>query len=564
MEDIINFKNAELPDWPEKLNITEIHREFGSPCWIVSEEQLIKNLRLFTLFTGSAARVLFPVKTNPSFSVLQVLFRNGAGADCANQSEVDLALYAGADIKNISYNSPHQDVNLCYHLIIAGATVVMDDPDAIFELQDRLYDHSFSGKLFLRINPGKQIDYTIKNDNQELMSHAHTSSKFGIPAEELTAIASKIKIPVSGLHIHVGTQMDNLESFRLAILELNALVPEVNSFGHHISGINLGGGLGIPFEPEDLFPSIETWSEVLSPLKVHNLNYFVEPGHALSGNAVSLLTEVMTIKNSRGKKWVIVDVGTDQLAKVTLLRWPHRILKANGSVIQKGKDAIAGPLCFAGDTLLHDADSSEITKGDPLLITEAGAYTYSLSNRFNGRLAPAWVLFKSNGVCIKTMDQEDRYDNPQITDYRWNDYPDYETPEKIDLTECDKLSSEYLRKGANQDIFTFTDIRRLSYNTFEFEFSANSKVDFISMPFAIRIFGDAVIIAILRRDGHAQKETSVWGRKLILSSFEILPASKPVKFIVSLSEVLNERSKTVLARFETTCGRFNGTVIAKY
>ncbi|MBK7883046.1 MAG: hypothetical protein IPJ81_03940 [Chitinophagaceae bacterium] len=413
-------KFAALETWSEKLNIRELYKKHASPCWIVSKEQLTQNVLDFALFTENTNHILFPVKTNPSLLILELLAELGVGADCASRQEIDLALLAGIPYKNISYNCPVQDVNLCESLLIKGATVIMDDPTAILKLQSNLQGKVFHGKLLLRINPTAKIEYSQTNDNQELMSHAVISSKFGIPSEDLPALVKKLTIPVSGLHVHVGTQMDNLSSFHNAMIEMHCLANQLITEGHPVFDINIGGGLGIPFLEGDKFPSLKYWVNEISSIKQDSFKYYVEPGHALCGNAVSLLAAVEAIKYSRNKRWIILNVGTDQLAKVTLLHWPHRILGPEGNSLNKeGNDAIAGPLCFAGDTLVDNINAGDIELGDPLLITHAGAYTFSLSNRFCGRLAPAWILIDENGN-KKLMNNEGRYDNPYLTNYFWN------------------------------------------------------------------------------------------------------------------------------------------------
>ena len=294
-------EKAQLAGWPQKINIPEIRERFGSPAWIVSEQQLSENVAGFAAFTEANSRICYPVKTNPSLTVLQLLAKLGTGADCASQLEINLALFAGIKMENISYNSPAQDIGICKSLLQAGATVVMDDPDAIAELQEVIPVSGLTGKLYLRINLPDSVGYSNINDNQELMAHGHKSSKFGIPAEELEAVFQQLTIPVSGLHVHVGTQMDNMQSFESAIQNLNSLAREWNSKGQKISGINVGGGLGIPFAHVQEFPSLEYWSRSMAALKDPGFSYSVEPGHALVGNAVALLTSVLTVKNSRGK-----------------------------------------------------------------------------------------------------------------------------------------------------------------------------------------------------------------------------------------------------------------------
>ncbi|MFW5725495.1 MAG: diaminopimelate decarboxylase family protein [Bacteroidota bacterium] len=559
-------KTATLETWSSQLNIRELYVQYGTPSWIVSAGQLRRNTFAFSRFTGSPGHILFPIKTNPSLTVLEQLARLGVGADCANKHEIDLAAFAGMPWEKISYNCPVQDVCLSVNLLNKGAIVVMDDPLAIAELQRRMKGRHFPGKLWLRVNPGTGINYTNKNDNQELMSHAASSSKFGIPAEEMVDLVKELNFPVSGLHVHVGTQMDNLESFRNSMHQMVALANQLKALNHPVADLDIGGGLGIPFLENDNFPSLTLWVEEMNKLKDNDFRYFVEPGHALVGNAVALLTKVETIKNSRGKRWFITDVGTDQLAKVTLLRWPHRILGPDGNSLSvPGKDAVAGPLCFAGDTLLDNIDAGELQIKDPLLITHAGAYTYSLSNRFNGRQSPAWVIIDDDGH-QKRMNIEGRYDNPQYTNYFWDlrqEKPVMETltPEKIAA-----LSSTYLTKWAEEDQFEYLNISQTGDRSYEIDVMTRSRVDFISMPFAIRIFGDAVIVALLHHMKAQKKELPIWGRKLNLDCFGQVRTGIPLRFRISFGNHMEELNGTnsILARFETECWNCSGSLVLKF
>lgn len=557
---------ARLESWSSRLDIRSMYVQYGSPAWIVSAPQLERNLAAFTSFTGSAAGVLFPVKTNPSLVVLEVLARLGAGADCANKHEIDLALFAGIPWERISYNCPVQEVCLSLNLLNRGAIVVMDDPIALQQLKDRLKGKSFPGKLWLRVNPGTGIQYEHQNDNQELMSHAASSSKFGIPAEELTALVQRLGLPVSGLHVHVGTQMDNLNSFRNSMESLATMARQLQQMGHPLTDLDIGGGLGIPFLEKDEFPSLSFWVKEMSLLKQKGFNYFVEPGHALVGNAVALLTKVLTVKHSRGKRWFITDVGTDQLAKVTLLRWPHRILGPDGqSLSHPGNDAIAGPLCFAGDTLLDNIDAGKLNIDDPLLVTHAGAYTFSLSNRFNGRQAPAWVLLETDGS-QKRMNLEGRYDNPQLTNYFWDLRQETPVAEKLEKQRIDDLSSIYLTQWANEDTFEYLHIGQTGERSYEVDVMTRSRVGFISMPFAIRICGDAAIITLLHLMKAEKKELPIWGRKLNLDCFGQVKTNVPVRFRISFSHPITELNGTrsVLARFESECWNCSGNFVLKF
>jgi diaminopimelate decarboxylase len=556
---------ASLADWPKSLDINYINEQFSSPAWIISENQLIDNVNAYAEFTEDKSRIFYPVKTNPSLTVLQLLAKLGTGADCASQLEINLALLSGIKLKNISYNTPVQDIQICESLLISGANVVMDDINAIIELQNALKNTSYIGKLFLRVNLSEYVGYVTQNENQELMAHGHKSSKFGIPMEDLDNVLKLITIPISGLHVHVGTQMDNMKSFEHAISSLNDLAENLKTLGHLITDINLGGGLGIPFDSSQEFPSLEAWCCSMTPHKKGHLNYSVEPGHAIIGNAVSLLTSVQTVKESRGKKWVIVDVGTDQLTKVTLLKWPHRILNQSGQELQVGQDAIAGPLCFAGDTLKENINADGLKKGDLLLITEAGAYTFSLSNKFNGRTAPKWLLIKSNGDLIQTMEKESIYDELHHSRYEWLSKDNFGSTQSVDLNLVEQLSSKYLFKTCETDSFEYIEVNYESKYQYKFTVLTTSIVDFISMPFAIRIIGDASIICVLHSKGYLQKKFPIWGRKLSMDCYDQLPSNQNLEFTIALSDTLVKENKSVvIVRFKSTCNKCSGSIIVSY
>jgi diaminopimelate decarboxylase len=291
----------------------------------------------------------------------------------------------------------------------------------------------------------------------------------------------------------------------------------------------------------------------------------VEPGHAIIGNAVALLTSVQTVKESRGKKWAIVDVGTDQLSKVTLLKWPHRILNHLGKALQAGKDAIAGPLCFAGDILKENIDAVTLKKGDLLLVTEVGAYTFSLSNKFNGRLAPQWLLLNSNGDLLKTMEKESVYDELHHAKYDWNSTDNQGNIQSIDLNLIEQLSSNYLNQTCKTDSYEYLNVKVENNKNYKFTVSTSSAVDFISMPFAIRIIGDAAIISALHSKGYHQKSFSVWGRKLSMDFYEQLPGNQNFDFSIFLSDTLQKNNKSVMvARFKSSCNRCTGSFIISY
>ncbi len=550
------------------LNLSQVQKEFGSPNFILSESRLQSNLNEFVRFTESPARIFFPVKANPSLSVLTLLADQGCGADCSSPHEVNLALLAGIPYARILYTTPATDVDYGMRLLSAGASVIVDNELDLHEIDARvsLLNSTPSGKILVRVNPDFPIRYGKKADYQDLTAHAADSSKFGISAESLLEVTGKIKLRISGLHLHVGTQMDRLEPFSDALSHLHQWADSLREQGHPIELLDLGGGLGIPFGPEDRFPSVSEFSNHLAPLCRRDLySYAVEPGHALIGDAVSLLTEVIKIKPSRGKRWGVVNVGTETLAKVTLLKWQHRVFTQECELPWEGPDVLAGPLCFAGDTLLHETDIGPLRLGAPLLIASTGAYCASLSNRFNGRLSPGFLIQTLDGSVVRTQSSENGLLDPTIQSYQWSSLKkplSSERPSPDELArEFYRLGSPYLWHLAAADQYKITEVNLIQKGQYELKILTRSAVNFVSAPFALRLVGDAAIMSTLHDAGFSQKTQPVWGRTIILECQQQIQSGGSLDCRLELSPVHQSpgsASRKVWIRFDLDHGKFTG------
>jgi len=541
--------------WYEKLDLNSLSKEFGSPLWIVSEKQLKHNVFQFGCFTGHTSRILFPVKCNPASAVLEIISKAGCGADCANLQEINLALLAGIPWSRIAYNSPHQDYKTARIVLENGGILVCDDRLLINSLEANL--PMMNGQIWLRINPEVRSGYLNADENTELMSHGDGSSKFGIPEEEIPQLLESLKLPISGIHLHVGTQMDNLQSFVTAMNALHRVADKLIDAGHLVRHLDLGGGLGIAFTEEDDFPELQQWVLKMNSIKKDGFDYYAEPGHALVGNAVGLLVTVKTLKPSRGRVWAVCDAGTDLLAKVTLLKWPHRVLKSDGQFLpMKGNDALAGPLCFAGDTLLHNTNITGVKVDDNLLITHAGAYTHALSNSFNGRTAPSWIVV-GDEIRQVTL-AETNFSRHFIHHHRWNSSA---IKESVDLPEetIHALLSPYLHKQIQHDCYEVISMQSFGSYHYQATVDIRSDAGFVSMPTATRVIGNLCIVAILYKRGLKSKDRPIMGKKIQIEYLGLFPTGiTDVKIYLS-DEIKKEGQHwSMIATFETNDGSCKG------
>ncbi len=511
--------------WFQKLDLAEIAHQYATPLYITNRTQILNNLQAFKSILGENEYVYFPVKVNPCLATFNMLAEQGCGADCASSGEVRLARLAGIPTSRLSYYSPAPDLKLAATLLQDGGSVIIDSVSKLIPLEEELGEVPFSGKLFLRVNPPLYNSYGTKADYQAYTSHGDLTSQFGIPTEEVLPFLNSTKLPFSGLHVHVGTQMDNVEIFQESIDALHELCDLIHAFTNHkILELNLGGGLGIASQGEDHFPSISELGDALQSRFRPEFIYKMEPGNALFGNATALLTRVVTRKSNRGKGWAIVDVGSDQLLKVTLAGFSQDVFRADGTLLPKsGTDSIAGPLCFAGDVLLPETNLTGVKEGDLLLLPNTGAYCRSIGNHFNGYSEPGTLIVDESKEIGLAYKHEDPYWEPTIQSFQ----PQY--IEESDLSsktfskqQVENIRSVYLKEQCGNDTYSFHDFTRVAKGHYEMGIEVDSPVAFISAPTVMRIISDAAIAATIDSQGLAEKNSSVWGNRFTISLNRIL------------------------------------------
>lgn len=558
----------QMETWSAKLDMHNLSATYGTPLYVFNRAQLRRNFSLYGELLKSNSNIFYPVKTNPSMAVLETLAESGSGVDCATVHEVFLSRLAGIPVSQISYYSPVPDLCLAENLLKAGASVVLDAPSHIQKLEKHLSGEPFLGKLFLRVNPGNLPTYSEHADYHRYTAHSSPSSQFGLASEEVLLYLQQTRLPFSGLHVHVGTQMDNLEVFEACLDFLHNLADIINEkTSHRIQILNLGGGLGIPGRKEEDYPSLTSFTKSLGYLMQDRFVYRLEPGNSLVGDTMGLLTKVVTRKTTRGRGWAMIDVGTNQLLKVTMAGFGQTVLNANHSPLpQGGPDAVAGPLCFAGDVILERTDLTGVKEGDPLFLTNCGSYCSSIGSRFNGYRTPGLLMMDEDEVVGMFQSHEDLYWAPDLQSFRPNILELEAAGESIPipLEKVEKMQSEYLKEKEHQDNYRFISFEKVGPGTYDVKVDVRSPVSFISAPFALRIVGDAAIVATIQELGKESKDVSVWGNRFTLSLDGILRANRIQKCQIRLSpfvESLNEKHRRTWANWSLGDGRFFGSVL---
>ncbi len=526
-----------MAEWTDALDLRAIASEHPTPLYLHHPQTLLRAFDAYAAVVG-ADGIRYPVKANPSPLVLEAIAKRGGGADCASRPEVTAALAAGIPFSLINYNTPAPQIEFAAWLLRRGANVVADSADMLTELAQAIAPTELKGRLFVRVNPGQLPGYLTAGNHQRYTAHGDPRSQFGIPSEDLLDALPSTCLPITGLHVHVGTMMDNLAAFAEGLDFLHALADQVRERSEHrITTINLGGGLGLPHDRTQSHPTIESFGEAVRSKFRHGMRYEVEPGNSLVGDSFALLTRIVAKKNARGRTWGICDVGTDQLVKHTVAGWRHEIVDATHCALpSSGNDALAGPMCFAGDVLLPETDLSGVNAGDPLLIRHAGAYCESIASRFNGRLGPATAIVENGRVTRIARRGEDPFFasdaasmRPITTSARAEEWS------AISNAQVAALQSPYMHRESQKDAYEIGSARRIGEHAYEFTIQVDAPCGFLGMPLAVRILGDASIAAIGMELGWEHKRGAVLATRLTLSCDTMLPGkgSIPCRVVVS-------------------------------
>ncbi|WP_185812872.1 diaminopimelate decarboxylase family protein [Enterobacter sp. WCHEn045836] len=424
-----------METWSLSIDFGSVRDNYGTPLYIFNPEQLRKNISEFLTFVHEPKNIAFPIKALPVPPVLHLMALAGLSADCASPAEIELALGAGFPAHRIFYNSPEIIVPSALNLLKNGGTLVLNDTNDVPRFIGKQ-----NGSIYLRWNPGVASGYTAPYTN--LTCHGHRQSQFGSSTEAILSMPKEWLCHINGLHTHIGSRMISIDDFSLALERMHSLADTIfATTGHQILQLNMGGGLKLAMNHQDNCPSIIDLTTALNRLARKGTRYIVEPGNSLTGNTMGILTTVSHIKNRPdGGRFAILDTGSNQLLKYTLSGIQPTILNDTGLPLPfEGPDAVAGPLCFAGDVLLPNTCIDNIRPGMPLLIQHCGAYCLALSSQFNGRFRPAILSISPDGSWNKIQEEENSWLTMlSSSELPWNS-------DFFDMVECQNITRTSLQ-----------------------------------------------------------------------------------------------------------------------
>ena len=372
----------------------ELAREFGTPAYVVVEDDLRARARSFVDALAARHRdfdVLFASKAFPCTAVYRTLAEEGFACDVASGGELALALSAGFDPGRTYLHGNAKSVTELREALRAGVGhVVLDSMDEVERLEAIAGELGRRQEVLIRITPG------VAGDTHQKISTGQANSKFGFSIAQAPAAIARLRdsptLELVGLHFHIGSQLFELEPFRDAV----RAIAQLGEFGVY----NLGGGLGVAYTADQRPPTAEEYVDAIVGAFHDEIGadrrLLLEPGRALVANSTVTLYTVQTVKRNVST-WVAVDGGMSDNLRPMLYDSRYEALIADRPLASGGERCqLAGKHCESGDVLIRDVDLDDPKAGDVIVTPVTGAYGYSLANNYNGVPRPP-VLFCRDG-----------------------------------------------------------------------------------------------------------------------------------------------------------------------
>ncbi len=407
------LRKRQLALYCEDVSLTKLAERYGTPLYVYSAAMIRERYRAFdAAFRGVPHTICYSVKANSNLSILRLLAREGCGFDVVSGGELERVLAADRKAaKKVVFSGVGKTREELAAALKAGIMLFNVESEselwALAECAGRLRK---TAPVALRVNP----DVAAKT--HPYISTGLRKHKFGVPIREARALYAKAAgtpyMKVSGVSVHIGSQITDVAPFGEAMARVADLVGELRRDGHGIDYIDAGGGLGIAYDKPsgaEFSANVAAYARALAaPLRNLKVRLLLEPGRSIVGPAGVLVTSVIYRKENDGKRFLVVDAAMNDLIRPALYGAYHEIVpvirsKDSGAKSEAAKcevTDIVGPVCETGDFFARDRELPSVSEGDRLAILDAGAYGMVLASNYNTRPRAAEVLVTGKSVKV--------------------------------------------------------------------------------------------------------------------------------------------------------------------
>tara|TARA_B110000503_G_scaffold53934_1_gene86639 strand:- start:168 stop:1445 length:1278 start_codon:yes stop_codon:yes gene_type:complete len=390
----------------EDVAVRNIAAEVGTPFYCYSTATLTRHYQLFTQALDPMPHlVCFAIKSLSNIAVLKVLGNLGAGMDVVSGGEYQRALAAGVSGEKIVFSGVGKTQDEMRMALLGGIRQFNVESEAeLLALSQVASSLDKIAPITIRVNPD------VDAKTHEKIATGKKENKFGIPinrAPEVYALAASLPgIDVIGIDVHIGSQLTDLAPFEEAYLKIAELTVRLREQGHNIRRLDLGGGLGIPYEKSNLpLPLPSDYGALIKRTLGHlGCEIEIEPGRLISGNAGILVSKVIYIKEGEGQDFLILDAAMNDLVRPSMYGAHHDIIPVQEAAIgaKTRPYDIVGPVCETGDTFAKARPLTDLTAGDLVAFRSAGAYGAVMASEYNSRpLIPEVLVHDHNFAVIR-------------------------------------------------------------------------------------------------------------------------------------------------------------------
>ncbi len=384
----------------EGSDLADIAAQHGTPCYVYSRATLERHWRVFDAALGSHPHLIcYAVKANSSLAVLQVLALLGSGFDIVSAGELARVLRAGGDPQRVVFSGVGKRSDEMRAALQAGIRCfnVESEPE-LLRLDAVAGELGVTAPVSLRVNPD------VDARTHPYISTGLRDNKFGIDVDTALDVyrraAALPHLQVTGIDCHIGSQLTTVAPFVDALDRVLELVDRLADAGIALAHIDLGGGLGIPYETKDTPPLPDAYARaLLERMSGRPQELLLEPGRAIAGNAGILLTRVEYLKHTAHKNFAIVDAAMNDLQRPALYNAWHAIVPVAPRAGTATDYDVVGPVCETGD-FLGKQRALVLAEGDLLAVRSAGAYGFTMSSNYNSRPRAAELLVDGSQVHV--------------------------------------------------------------------------------------------------------------------------------------------------------------------
>jgi len=388
----------------EDVPVAEIAATVGTPFYVYSTATLLRHFRAFDeALEGTDHLVCYAMKANSNQAVLRTLAQAGAGMDVVSQGEYLRARAAGVPGERIVFSGVGKTAEEIRVALEGGIRQfnVESEPEMVV-LNEVALSLGKVAPITVRVNPDVDAKTHAK------IATGKSENKFGIPiarAREVYAMAAAMPgLDVIGIDVHIGSQLTELAPFEQAYQKVAELTEQLRSDGHTIKRLDLGGGLGIPYETRNEAPPLPSDYGAMVKRTLDHLEceIEIEPGRLIAGNAGLMVSKVIYVKSGEGRDFLILDGAMNDLIRPAMYEAHHDIVPVQEAAAGTEKQPydIVGPVCESGDTFAKQREMVPMAAGDLVAFRSAGAYGAVMASEYNSRALIPEVLVHGDQFAV--------------------------------------------------------------------------------------------------------------------------------------------------------------------